>query len=245
MILCNYGAFQFERRWVIEMRKINIFGVAAIVMLSATAVCMTVPVKATPFIRVYVDQSPEGYIPGVPVGALVVVDLIIEVSGILDNTPEGIVSWAMDVAVDPNVLEPSGLVSGAMVGYFLYEFATDYGYPPPILDPGKVSNGYWSELTEMIISMQPGGAGEGYSGRKLVTLMFYSKSEYLTSIIDLIDIAYFDATGTWHPVDEVIDGRYNLPPVPEFPIGPALEILFIPVIIYILWSSKHRKKVLP
>jgi hypothetical protein len=207
---------------------------------------MIVPVKATPFIRVYVDQPPEGYILGVPEGTLVEVDLIIEVSGILDNTPQGIVGWAMDVAVDPNVLEPSGLVSGAKVGYFLYEFATEYDYPPPILDPGIVSNGYWSELTEIIISTQPaGGAGADYSGRKLVTIMFYSKSEDLTSIIDLIDIAYLDATGTWYPVDEVIDGHYNPPPVPEFPIGPALEILFIPVIIYILWSSKHRKKVLP
>jgi len=35
------------------------------------------------------------------------------------------------------------------------------------------------------------------------------------------------------------------PPVPEFPIGLAVEILFIPVIIYILWKSKQKEKVLP
>lgn len=35
------------------------------------------------------------------------------------------------------------------------------------------------------------------------------------------------------------------PPVPEFPIGPALEILFISAIIYTLWRSKRRKKMLP
>ena len=33
---------------------------------------------------------------------------------------------------------------------------------------------------------------------------------------------------------------YSPPPVPEFPIGLALEILFIPVIIY-MWRSKQRK----
>lgn len=37
----------------------------------------------------------------------------------------------------------------------------------------------------------------------------------------------------------------TVPPVPEFPIGLAFEILFIPVIIYILWRNKQRKKVLP
>jgi len=33
--------------------------------------------------------------------------------------------------------------------------------------------------------------------------------------------------------------------VPEFPLGLALEMLFIPVVIYLLWRSRQRKKMLP
>jgi len=32
------------------------------------------------------------------------------------------------------------------------------------------------------------------------------------------------------------------PSVPEFPFGLAVEILFIPLLIYIFWGSKQRKK---
>lgn len=204
--------------------------------------------KAQPFVRVYVDQ-PLGYIPGVPVGGRVVVDVIVEVSEIADNTLGGIVGWRMDIAVDPTVLgifDPPQY-KGAVSGYFLYDFAIDHGYSQPTLFPGTgdPATGYWRDLGETILPTPPGGAGEGYSGRKLVTIIFYSKSETAHSRIDLIDVEYMDATGMWHPVDEVTDGFYNPPEVPEFPIGLALEILFSPVIFYMLWQSRRKKKLSP
>lgn len=223
--------------------RIKTLEVAVILVLSATLACMTVPVKAQPFVRVYVDQ-PQGYIPGQPEGEKVTVDVIIEVSGISDNTPEGIVGWEMGVSVDPYVLDPYA-AKGAMFGYFLYDFAMDYGYEYPTLFQGSIDHttGYWNGLTEQIMPTPLGGAGEGYTLYKLVTLEFYSKSLEAYSIIDLMDVEYMDATGTWHLVDEVIDGNYNPPPTPEFPLGAALEILFMPAIIYILWR-KQRKKAL-
>jgi len=228
-----------------EIKKTKILEVAVILVLSAALVCMIVPVEAQRFVRIYVDQ-PLGYIPGVEPGETVTVDIIIEVSGIPDNDVEGIVGWRMDVAVDPSVLgiyEPPRC-KGAMIGYFLNDFRMDWGYPPPTLLPGAgdPDTGYWDDITEMITPTPEGGAGEGYSGLKLVTLEFYSKSETAYSLVNLINIEYYTANGVWHPVDEVIDGNYNPPEVPEFPLGATLEILFIPVIVYMLWRSKQRKR---
>ena len=231
-----------------EIGKTKVLAVSLILVFSLTLVHMTMPVKAQHHVKVYVDQ-PLGFIPGVAVGGKVTVDTIIEVSGIFDNTPESIVGWLMNIAVDPTVL---GIYAppqyrGATGGYFLYDFAFDQGYSTPTLSPGTANpnTGYWTNLGEVIMPTPPGGAGDGYSGRKLVTLFFYSKSNTAYSRIDLMEVKYVDATGTWHPVDEVVGGNYNLPEVPEFPIGLAFEILFIPVIIYVFWRNKQRKKMLP
>lgn len=63
---------------------------------------------------------------------------------------------------------------------------------------------------------------------------------------------YNGHTSTTNPIMITMNQDYTLTPVfvysgpsvPEFPIGLALEILFVPVIIYMLWRSKRRKKVL-
>jgi len=66
--------------------------------------------------------------------------------------------------------------------------------------------------------------------------------EYAYSSIEITNAYYWTADGRQEPFDSVEDGNYNLLPVPEFPLGLPLEILFIPVIIYMLWRSKLRKK---
>ncbi len=216
-----------------------------LLMFPSGLVMANVPIKAQePYVKVYVDQ-PLGYIPGVPEGGHVVVDICIEISGILDDSPEGIVGWALRVCVDPNVLEFIRATSG-MPGYLLY----DYGdiLPPgyePMLDiiPPQPPSGCL-DATEVLFPIPPGGAGEFWSGYKLITILYRSKSEIAYSLIDLRNVEYMTPDAVWHPVDEAIDGHYNLPPVPEFPLGLALEILFMPVIIYIFWRSKQRKKLL-
>jgi hypothetical protein len=66
---------------------------------------------------------------------------------------------------------------------------------------------------------------------------------------------YDGHTSANNPISLTMSENYTLTPVfvfsdpgpgvPEFPLGLALEILFIPVIIYILWRSRLRKKMLP
>lgn len=65
---------------------------------------------------------------------------------------------------------------------------------------------------------------------------------------------YDGHTSTSNPISLTMSEDYTLTPVfvyspppsvPEFPLGLTLEILFIPVMVYLLWRSKHRKKMLP
>jgi len=204
------------------------------------------PVKAQPYVRVYVDQ-PLGYIPGVPVGNKISVNIKIEVSGIADYTQEGITGWRMNVAVDPDVLGiyTPPQCAGATFGYFLYDFTMDQGYSQPTLFPGTAdpSSGNWYDLQENILPTPPGGAGAGFSGKKLVTLAFNSKSQTAYSRIDLMDVEYVDTTGTSYPVDEVIGGNYNNPEVPEFPSGIGLLMAIAPMIAIIyIWRLRKKSK---
>ncbi|NIO38196.1 hypothetical protein GTO27_10930, partial [Candidatus Bathyarchaeota archaeon] len=54
---------------------------------------------------------------------------------------------------------------------------------------------------------------------KLVTLEFTCLSDQ-PALIDLIDVEYVTVDGLWHQVDEVIDGRYHMPPPPAPPPVP-------------------------
>jgi hypothetical protein len=226
----------------VKVEKYLLVFVVLHMFLSGLAM-VSLPVKAEePYVKVYVDQ-PLGYIPFVAPGGAIEFDVIIEVSGIQDDSPQGIVGWEMGVQVDPNVIDLSSTsATGATVGYILYEFAMDHGYSQPILDPGisDSTTGHWSGISEVIIPAPPAGAGEGYSGYKLVTLRANSNSDTQPCMIDLFNVEYFTADGRWVPVDEVGDGFYGESIIPEFPIGLALEMLFIPVVIYMFWRSKQR-----
>ncbi len=180
----------------------------------------------TPYVKVYVDQ-PLGYIAGVPIGESFTVDIIIEVSNITDYSLEGIVGWGMNLTVDPDVLTISG-VMGAASGYFLWEFADWWFEPYPIQLFNINATAGLGDVTEQIIPTPIGGAGDSWSGLKLVTLEFTSKSETKYSLIDLIDVEYMTPDGMWHPVNEVVDGYYNPPPAPDLSIeGIVLPYLFV------------------
>jgi len=227
----------------------------------ASLVLMSAPVKAPdPYVKVYVDM-PQGYIPGAPADSPVLIDIMIETSGIDDGTIGGIMGWGMDVQVDPDVLDvnleagggfpptpPKAFVIGADEGYFLYEYTALMYYDPPTLMKGTSdpSTGYWDEIAEMIMGVSD-GAGDYVSGLypNLVTLNVTSKSETAYSKIDLIDVEYMTADGVWHPVDEVIDGHYNAPPTPEFPLGAAFQVGLIVAVAYVWWTRRRKLKVVP
>jgi hypothetical protein len=217
-------------------------------MFLSSLTTISVPAPFPPqYVKFYVNQ-PLGYIPFVTPGGRFNVDIMIEMSGIVDNSHEGIVGWGMIVCWDPNVLE-LGRVIGEGLGYLLFDFAgwelPPYYEPqltfiPPPPEAGCV------DISEVLIPTPPGGAGDSWSGWKLVTLQFKSKSDTQHCLIDLKNAEYMTPDGTGHAVDIVLDGHYGtIPSVPEFPIGLALEILFIPVIIYVFWRKKQRKKLLP
>jgi hypothetical protein len=152
-----------------------------------------------------------GYIPPVAPGGQISFDVVIEVSGIPDDSPEGIVGWGLSVQFDPAVIDLSRTqVTAGTVGYFLWEFA---GSGDIIINPGTPDpeTGYWHGISAMIVPTPPAGAGEGYSGLKLLTLTVDSKSDTACSPIDLLDVEYFTADGMWLPADEVVDGQYNHP----------------------------------
>jgi len=205
-------------------------------MFSSSLPMLNVPVKAQePYVKVYVHQ-PLGYIPGVAVGEQVTIDIFIDVKGVADNSPEGIVGWTMDIAVDPNVLNLSQASAiGAKAGYFLYDFTKRHGYPPPTLLPGipDPATGNWKDVGEMISA--PGGAGEQSSmiSPRLVTLVFHSNSATAYSRIDLINVEYIDAMGTWHRVDEVIDGQYSLP-APDLCIE-GIVLPYVPMVFQVMY----------
>jgi PKD repeat protein len=169
------------------------------------------PGPEEPFVKVYVAQ-PLGYIPAQPPGVIVTVDMIIEVSGIADHSHEGIVGWGIYVQVDPDVLKPVG-VRGARSGYFLWEFADWWWYDYPAISSFFNNTAGFCDIAEFIAPLPAGGAGDPWSGLKLVTLEFLSKSETAYSLIDLFDIEYMTRDGMWHPVDEVIDGHYTRVPI--------------------------------
>lgn len=166
-----------------------------------------------PYVKVYVDQ-PLGYIPGRPEGVVFSVDILIEINGIVDNSPEGIVGWGMTVCFDPDVLELVRVI-GERLGYLLYDFAgwelPPYYEPMLTIIPPSPEGGCW-DISELIMPIPPGGAGESPfrpNPYPLVTLQFRSKSETAYSPIDLENVEYMTPDANWHPVDEVVDGQYN------------------------------------
>ncbi len=181
--------------------------------------------------KVYVDQ-PLGYVLGVPVGDSFTVDMIIEVSNITDFSDDGIVGWGLSLAVDPEVLDIAGAM-GAASGYFLWEFADAWLEPYPIQLFNINATAGLADVTEQIIPSPLGGAGDPWSGLKLVTLEFTSKSETAYSVIDLVNVEYMTPDGMWHPVDEVVDGYYNPPPAPDLSVeGIVLPYISLVPLIY-------------
>jgi len=245
-----------KRRRVKRMTGKKFLSMTMVLWILATLAMINVPVQASPMVRIYVNM-PAGYIPGVPVGGYVFVDLYIE-TDIPDNTPGGIVQWAISVKVDPAVLEPV-MARGAMGGYFLYDFLVRYMYDwmgystGPIMYTVDKAAGIITWITEGIVGPTPiaNGAGDGlYTPYKLVSLAFISKSATEYSPIDLfyevdVDAYYWTAESgnEAFPADIVEDGHYaSLPPVPEFPLGSVAPIALIAAIAYIWWVTKRKTR---
>jgi hypothetical protein len=102
---------------VSEVRGKKYLLVVATMTFLVGIMLMTAPVKASPYVRVYVDQ-PQGYLPFVEPGAKFTFDILIETSGIADGTAAGIIQWGItNFCVDPEVLDIDTTVSGFPPSY--------------------------------------------------------------------------------------------------------------------------------
>jgi hypothetical protein len=215
-------------------------------MLLGSLAMVNVPLKSQEYqTRLYIRESPPGsWIPGVPVGELVWVTVDIEIPQAWDNTPQGMVGWAFFVHVDPDVLTPIW-VYGNSSGYFLYDFCdwngylSDFVFPSLLWGPIDPTTGDIRDICEFILgypsigvgaggSSGPGWYGETYG---LCRLLFRSKSETATTLIDIYDAEWSDANGEWHPFDVIDDGQYNRWPRPPVAIieGPPQGYVNMPV----------------
>ena len=198
--------------------------------------------------------------------AKVFVDVYVDCD-LLDGDTSGIVGWVVFVQVDSNVLVPYGW-KGAAAGYFLYEYAVRAGIlssnPPSISGAAKTDT---LEVSEQLTPTPDYGAGNQttdpespYPAEKLVTLIFISKSQTAYSKLDMLFIDraiggdpfkpgmdgisddYMTPDGFWNPAT-VIDGDYNAPPTPEFPLGIGFLMALAPMIpIIYLWRKRPKKK---
>jgi len=235
-----------KRRKIRVRRKKSLLMLMLMLTLFIGASMTTKPAKAEGT-RIYVSQ-PQGYIPGVPVGNMIMVDVYIESPSTWDNTIDGIVGWAFDVKVDPAVLEVMG-AKGAKSGYFLFDFLETYGYDwegytvSLLIGSMDKEAGTMTAISEMIMGWETLGKGAGGSG-KLVTLGFKSRSEIDYSLIDILNAYYYTPAGKF-PVDIVDDGYYNAPPTPEFPLGAAFQVGLIVAVAYVWWTRRRKLKVVP
>jgi len=207
----------------------------ALTLVLTAIVASTPPVKASGgSVKLRVREQP--YILGVPVNDWVWVSVDIESPIEWDNTTNGIVKWAFDVHVNPDVLTPWGAY-GATFDYFLYDFVdrnAHVGHEPQILliEVNKTT-GVMRDISEFIKdyetlgvgaggnSSTPGWYGEPYG---LCRLRFRSKSETAYSLINITDVAYWTPDGVKHtiPDEDITVGHYNRPPPhAEFTYTPS------------------------
>ncbi len=176
------------------------------------------PARAQQPVRFYVSPT---IVPSTPVGDLIIVEVWIESDPGWDNTPEGIVGYALSVSVDPNALEVMTAAKIVSMGGFLEDFLVRYmydlfGYTTAFLvGPIDKSTGTITDVSEYILGYSTLGVGAGGGPIKLMRWVFRSLSDVIPSPIDIfgryvteISATYTTADGVDHYVDIMDDGYY-------------------------------------
>jgi hypothetical protein len=231
------------------MRHKKSFSILLMLAIPLSIVIASVPVQAASSVTFYV-KMPDGYFPGVAPGQLVGGPFPSAVEVWIDSpTGAGIVGWALTVKWDPAVIA---------IGYELYP-----GFVFDLTEGTFLSAGGWPEGTSFLkgdVNKEAGNvtfvscminkyeqlpAGSGADGAaSLVILFFTSLSQTEYSPIDLFDIDcyYFTQTTPQIYPDDTLDGHYNQPVVPEFPLGSVAPIALIAAIAYIWWVTRRKRQ---
>ena len=175
---------------------------------------VSVPVSSSPGTKVYVEMPPEGYINGTEIG----VNNTFTVDVCIENATD-LVQWALNVQVDPNVLNISSIEDEA--GTVLYDYADSQWMTTVwMVDEVNPAEGTIINATHAINQwpdLYPRYGGFNGNG-KLCNLTFTVLDETAYSPIDLFGVLVMDGqnytTGDVHafPPDIVEDGHYNPPP---------------------------------
>ena len=215
------------------------------------------PVKASPgevkLNAVY--RTASGYYPGQAPMTWLYVTVDIEVPYSWDLTSDGIVGWTFDVHVDPSVLTV-WTAYAASLDYYLFDFCDWNMFPAhsPSILIGNIdqANGDITDIAEFLMGYETLGLGAGGNsypedywygmGYGLCRLRFRVLSETAYSLIDISDAAYWTPDGVKHliPDEDITDGHYNAEPVPEFPLGAAVEVGLIVAVAYIWWTRRRK-----
>jgi len=196
------------------MKKKTVLAIALTFLIGTLFASLeTKETSASPNVRIYAEMPAQGYVPGIPAGEILKVNINIESPSEWRDTANGITGWAFFVYVDPEVLEPLTFKSN-MSGYFLCDFAQTHGYSTNKYGLTKELGIFW-DLAEFIQGYGALGVGAGGDG-KLCELWFRSKSETAYSPIDIFHWSpgglcppvYWTPDGHSH-FDIVEDGCYN------------------------------------
>ena len=197
-----------------------------ILMFVASMTSISVPVTSSPTVTFRVDPAITS---GVTVDSEVAVNVSIEA-----DPGAAIVGWAIDIKVDPAVLEPGywvppqfpfpgywKVVKTGEAGYSLYDWCDTNNWSMP--DPTLLTDGSRNVTTGAITDYSEGiknwtgldvGVGVESTGN-LVTFYFTSKSDTAWSSIQITK-AYYYTSWASPGVDErvpdlIINGHYNTP----------------------------------
>ena len=211
-------------------KKLYALMFTAFMLLSLTMVSVPVQSQSPPIFYVA-----GGTIPGKPAGTTFWVDILVNASDLVYNSPDAIVGWALYVQVNASVLEPLRART-ATAGFFLYDFADWewYPYPSAIVDVDSAAG--LVEITEQILPSPLGGAATDDLGGVLpapyllVQIEYRSLSLYEDTVIDIMNAEYMDTYQNWHAV---VDGDGYYQGAPDIPVEANL-------VRRKAWAEHHR-----
>jgi hypothetical protein len=203
----------------------------AILVLGAITAALP-PAKAVDEVRFYIFDGTDNIYAYGAVGTTRIIEVWVESPVDWDNTPSGIVGYALSIRVDPRILEPLGAAKTATGGGLLETFLVNYGYDVEgyttsfLVAPADKTTGTIFDASEYIGGYSTLGVGAGGGPTKLMRFTFRSKSATVPSMLDICgrpaagvleaNAIYTTPDGVDHYVDLMGDGFYGAQVNDEF-----------------------------
>jgi hypothetical protein len=210
--------------------KKHLLILAAILVIGAITAALP-PAKAQ-FVRFYISDGVDNIYAYTAVGGTRIIEVWVESPPEWENTPSGIVGYALSIRIDPRILEPLGASKTATGGGLLETFLVNFGYDIEgyttsfLVGPADKPTGTIFDASEYIGGYSTLGVGAGGGPTKLMRFTFRSKSNTVPSMLDLCgrpvsgileaNAIYTTPDGVDHYVDLMGDGFYGASITDEF-----------------------------